>query len=307
MDFLTYQFPVSGVETSILLPPLVAFVISFFAAMGGVSGAFLILPFQMSFFGFVSPAVSATNFVYNIVAIPSGVCRYIHEKRMVWPLTWIMIVGTLPGILIGYYFRIYFLPNPGGFKFFVGCVLLYIAVRLIFEVVSKGKSSNKGNNFIAEEANPHWSEVRNVSVSWEKTEYEFQGEIYSFGTASMFFLSFVVGIVGGIYGVGGGAIIAPFCIAVFHLPVYTVAGASLLGTFISSIAGVGFYSTLPGPEGLSTSPDWLLGLLFGVGGFAGLYLGARLQKFMPERFIKGMLGAATLFVAWRYIGQFLFR
>lgn len=43
----------------------------------------------------------------------------------------------------------------------------------------------------------------------------------------IFTLSFVVGIVGGIYGIGGGAIIAPFFVTFFGLPVYTVAGAAL--------------------------------------------------------------------------------
>ncbi len=307
MDFLTYQFPVSGVETSILLPPMVAFVISFFASMGGVSGAFLILPFQMSVLHFVSPAVSATNFVYNIVAIPSGVYRYIKEGRMLWPLVWTMVLGTLPGILIGYYLRVYFLPDPRGFKFFVGCVLLYIAVRLIYQVVGGRKGFNNAKAPSAEESDIPRSLVANVSLSWKKTAFEFRGEKYHYSTIAMLSLSFIVGIVGGTYGVGGGAIIAPFCVAVFHLPVYAIAGASLMGTFISSISGVTFYSILPGPEGLSKSPDWLLGILFGAGGFAGIYLGARAQKFMPERFIKGMLGAATFFVAWRYIGQFLFR
>jgi hypothetical protein len=36
---LQMSFPVSGVTTWIFLPPLVAFVVSFFASMGGVSGA----------------------------------------------------------------------------------------------------------------------------------------------------------------------------------------------------------------------------------------------------------------------------
>ena len=91
------QFSASGVEVSPLIPPLVAFIISFFTSMGGVSGAFLLLPFQMSVLGFTSPAVSATNQLFNIVAIPSGVVRYIREGRMVWPLTWVVIAGTLPG------------------------------------------------------------------------------------------------------------------------------------------------------------------------------------------------------------------
>jgi hypothetical protein len=72
MDFLLMRFPVSGVETYVFIPPLVALVVSFLTSMGGVSGAFLLLPFQMSFLGFTSPAVSSTNFVFNIVAIPSG-------------------------------------------------------------------------------------------------------------------------------------------------------------------------------------------------------------------------------------------
>ena len=72
-------FEASGVEVSPLVPVFVAFGISFFTSMGGVSGAFLLLPFQMSVLGFTSPAVSPTNLVCNIVAIPSGVYQYIRE------------------------------------------------------------------------------------------------------------------------------------------------------------------------------------------------------------------------------------
>ncbi|HSB32861.1 MAG TPA: sulfite exporter TauE/SafE family protein, partial [Nitrospirota bacterium] len=125
-------FPVSGVKTWVFLPPLVAFVVSSLTSMAGVSGAFILLPFQMSVLGFTSPAVSSTNFVYNIVAIPSGVYRYFKEGRMAWPLTWVVIIGTLPGVFIGYYLRILYLPDPRAFKLFVGMVLLYIGGRLLY-------------------------------------------------------------------------------------------------------------------------------------------------------------------------------
>jgi hypothetical protein len=61
---------------------------------------------------------------------------------------------------------------------------------------------------------------------------------------------------------------------------------------------------MPVKHGISTSPDWLLGLLFGAGGFAGMYLGARCQKFMPQKIIKLMLGTIILFLAVKYILQF---
>jgi hypothetical protein len=66
-------FEVAGITVPLWLPPLVAFVISFFTSMVGVSGAFLLLPFQMSVLGYVAPSVSGTNLVFNLVAIPAGV------------------------------------------------------------------------------------------------------------------------------------------------------------------------------------------------------------------------------------------
>ena len=139
MDILEIFFPVSGVKTSILLPPLVALVISFFTSMAGISGAFLLLPFQLSVLNYTAPSVSGTNHVFNITAVPSGVYRYVKENRMVWPLAWVITAGTLPGVFLGFYIRVLYLPDPKVFKFFVGCVLLYIGSRLLKELVSKGK------------------------------------------------------------------------------------------------------------------------------------------------------------------------
>jgi uncharacterized protein len=112
MNFLWVHFPVSGVDTFILFPPLIAFVVSFSTSMAGVPGAFLLLPYQMSVLGYVTPSVSATNQVFNIVGIPSGVYSYIREGRMVWPLTWAVLIGTLPGVFIGAWIRIFYLPAP---------------------------------------------------------------------------------------------------------------------------------------------------------------------------------------------------
>lgn len=318
-------FETAGVEVAPWIPPLVALVVSFFTSMGGVSGAFLLLPFQMSFLNFTSPSVSATNFVFNIVAIPSGVYRYLKEGRMAWPLTWVVIIGTLPGVFIGYYLRVLYLPDPRAFKLFVGCVLLYIGVRLIYELTGKasaGKSKMKiledkfreRTKQIKEQQKsrvasglPPEAVVKTISASFTRIEYEFWGERFSYSTIAMFFLAFAVGIIGGTYGIGGGAIIAPFCVAVFHLPVYTIAGAALMGTLITSVAGVVFYSIIPAKAGMATSPDWLLGFLFGAGGFIGIYLGARFQKFVPQKAIKLMLGTIIIFLAIRYISQYFIK
>jgi uncharacterized membrane protein YfcA len=115
---------------------------------------------------------------------------------------------------------------------------------------------------------------------------------------------FGVGIISGIYGIGGGAIIAPFLVAQLKLPVYTVPGATLLATFVTSLAGVVGYQLMAAyyPT-LSVSPDWVLGLLFGVGGVFGTWFGGSCQKFLSPHWIKLILCFCVLFVAFRYLSE----
>jgi len=322
MDFFRVSFSVSGVESLVFVPPLVAFVISFFTSMGGVSGAFLLLPFQMSFLGYTNPSVSATNQLFNIVAIPSGVYLYYKEGRMVWPLTWAVIIGTLPGVFIGAIVRVAYLPDPRSFKLFAALVLLSIGGRMVLDLLRKPRSgANKASaeqrfqelvrrhRKEAEKTDPAGAEplpgIKVTCFDLKRVGYDFYGEHCEAPTWGIFALSFAVGIVGGIYGIGGGAIIAPFFVSFFSLPVYTVAGAALMGTFVTSVAGVIFYQTIaPYYPNTSVAPDWLLGFLFGIGGMAGMYLGARLQKFVPAKAIKWMLAGIIVFTAAKYVAGY---
>jgi hypothetical protein len=54
-------FSASGVEVNPLIPPLVALVVSTFTSMGGISGAFLLLPFQVSVLNSTSPSVGSVS------------------------------------------------------------------------------------------------------------------------------------------------------------------------------------------------------------------------------------------------------
>ncbi|MBU1689198.1 MAG: sulfite exporter TauE/SafE family protein [Gammaproteobacteria bacterium] len=299
MDWLALTFPVSGVHTWLWLPPLVAFTISFFTSMVGISGAFLLLPFQMSILSYTAPSVSATNLVYNLVATPGGVYRYLREGRMVWPLVWVIVVGTLPGIVIGYFLRVRYLPDPRDFKLFAGLVLLYIGYRVLAEFLPWHEKPR------TETTTPQpVTAIRMLQFSLARTSFSFGEQTYSFSVPAMFLLALVVGVIGGIYGIGGGAIIAPFCVALFGLPVHAIAGAAIAGTLFTSVAGVALYSLLPAPVGMATQPDWALGLLFGLGGFAGMYFGARCQKRVPQKTLKLLLGLLLMILAGYYIFTF---
>ncbi|MEK7403664.1 MAG: sulfite exporter TauE/SafE family protein [Acidobacteriota bacterium] len=291
------HFPVSGVDCSPLLPPLVAFAISSLTASAGISGAVLLLPFQVSVLGYTSPGVSPTNLIYNIVAIPGGVYRYFREGRMMWPLTWAVLAGSVPGAIAGAIIRVLYLPNPRSFKLFAGLVLLFLGGRLLVELLRRPARAGQGRL-------PPGAVVSTRLSTLTRVEYTFLGETFSFSPAMMFIVSLVVGVVGGIYGIGGGAFISAFVVAVLRLPVYTIAGACLFGTFVTSIAGVASFELLGLSAGPVARPDWALGSLFGLGGLLGTYLGARLQKYLPERWIRLFLGLVINGLALTYIVQF---
>jgi uncharacterized membrane protein YfcA len=296
-EFLSFYFPVSGTETLIFIPSLVAFIISFFTSMAGISGAFLLLPFQMSVLGFSTPSVSSTNLLYNVTGTPGGVYRYLKEGRLVWPIAITIVSGIIPGVLIGYYLRVKYLPDPSAFKLFVGLVLMVVAFRLIREAWTNKTES-------AAEICGLNDKVVSPSIGFNKIRFDFKGITYTIQSIGLIMLSFAVGIISGIYGIGGGSIIAPFCIAFFRLPVHTIAGAVLLGTFTSSAAGVIFYSFIS-INGSTAAPDWALGILFGIGGLFGMYFGAKCQRYVPEKIIKIILALIILSIATKYILQFI--
>ncbi|MBW2621540.1 MAG: sulfite exporter TauE/SafE family protein, partial [Deltaproteobacteria bacterium] len=235
--------------------------------------------------------------------------------------------GTLPGVAIGAVLRVKYLPDPRFFKFFVGLVLLYIGFRLVYDLFSQGNKASAGSKALEEKFNqrlqkareqktsrfssglPPEARVKTLEISLKKISYAFYGETFTFSTLGVTGLSFLVGIVGGTYGIGGGAILAPFFVTFFGLPVYTIAGATLGATFLTSVFGVVFYQFIVPlfvVSDLSVKPDWLLGAAFGLGGLAGIYLGARFQRFVPARFIKIVLATILIIVAARYVSQLFF-
>ena len=293
-------FPTAEIEVSPFVPPLVAFAVSFFTSMGGISGAFLLLPFQMTFLGYTNTSVSATNQLYNVFSNPGGVFRYYREKRMLWPLSWIVMAGAVPGVVIGGLVRINWLADVRPFKLFVALVLLGIGLEMIRDLLGwmRFKPAPKY------EQSPPKPYVEVVERNLSRVSYTFDGYLYSFSVPILLFYSIAVGLVGGIYGIGGGAILSPFLVSLFGLPVHAIAGALLLGTFLASLAGVlgyGFLGLFSSLDGIGADP--LLGLLLGLGGLMGSYLGARCQRFVPARRIKWGLALILLFTSLRYLWQ----
>jgi uncharacterized membrane protein YfcA len=117
-------------------------------------------------------------------------------------------------------------------------------------------------------------------------------------------LALVVGVIGGIYGIGGGSVLGPVLVG-RGMPVARVAPAALASTFATSVAGAATFALLSLTGSGDIAPDWHLGLACGLGGFIGGYLGARLQPHLPETALRLLLGTLATALGALYAAQSL--
>jgi hypothetical protein len=231
-----------------------------------VSGAVLLLPFQVGVLGTPSPAVTPTNLLYNVVATPGALYRYRRQRQTGDRLTAILVVGTVPGVIVGSIIRVWLLPGARVFEVVIAAVLIPLGVWLLL--------SREPENGMR---------LRPGVLS---------GPVLSA-------VAGVVGCVGGIYGIGGGSLLAPLLIGSGR-PAAEVAPATLTATLVTSVAGVVTFLVLSTRHHGAVAPDWAIGLALGLGGVVGGYVGARIQPHLPELVVRRVLGVLVLAIGIRY-------
>lgn len=282
-------FPVAGIELNPLIPLVLGLAVSLVSAPSGISGGLLLLPISINFLGFTSLAVSPTNFIFNIVAVPLGLWRLHVEKRLMWGLGGLILLGLLPGIFVGTILRCTWLSQATDYKVYVALILSVLALGILSNICRRNLLTTKAEKFFA--SNRKVLSDLNCRYSFHLVSYYFGGENFRVSTPRLIFCSLAAGVVGGSYGVGGAAIIAPLLIVFFRIPIYLVSGASLLAGWAGAVFGLFSYLVLwPFISGeASIGPDWGLGLLFGLGGIVGVYLGSVCQRFLPSLPLKIIL------------------
>jgi uncharacterized protein len=252
-----------------------AFVIAVLATPAGVSGAVLLLPFQVGVLGTPSPAVTPTNLLYNVVAAPGALYRYWRQGQTGGRLALVLIAGTLPGVVAGSVIRVELLPGARVFDLVVAGVLLPLGLWLA--LTRPGFPHDTGSS-----GGTGGQQVRVIPVP------------------ALVLLAAAVGCVGGIYGIGGGSILAPVLIGSGRRPA-EVAPAALASTFVTSVAGVITFTVLSAHAHGPVAPDWPTGIALGAGGLAGAYTGARIQARLPDVLIRRLVGVLVLAIGARYL------
>ena len=247
---------------------IAAFVIAVASTPAGISGAVLLLPFQVTVLGTPSPAVTPTNLLYNVVATPGALYRYWRQGQTGGRLALVLIAGTVPGVIAGSVIRVELLPGPRVFDLVIAAVLAPLGIWLALTRPSRAGEPDRPARLIP------------VPV--------------------LVVLAAAVGCVGGIYGIGGGSILAPILIGSGR-PASEVAPAALASTFVTSVGGVITFTLLSLHQHSPVAPSWPTGIALGIGGLAGGYLGARIQSRLPDVLIRRLVGVLVMAIGARYL------
>jgi uncharacterized membrane protein YfcA len=251
-----------------LLGFLAGFLIATITSPVGVSGAVFLLPVQLSMFGVPNPQVTPTNLLYNVLSGPGALLRYSRQGQLRGPLASHLVLGSAPGVIIGAVLRVYVASDPTTFRLVAAAVLLPTGLFILRTTRPRPARPSR------QPLSP-----RTISVA-----------------------AFVVGILGGIYGIGGGSILGPILVG-SGMAVSQVAPAALASTFVTSVVGVATFAVLQLNAAGSIAPDWSLGVACGLGGLFGGYLGASLQRRLPEAFLRTLLGLLAVCLAVVYAVQ----
>lgn len=229
----------------------------------GVSGAVFLVPVQVSVLGTPSPSLTPTNLLYNLIAIPGALWRYHRAGTLRSRLATTLVLGTLPGVIAGAVIRVELLSGPEAFYLVIAALLIPLGAWLAFGTPPRPSARR------------------------------------SLDQRPLVAMSLIVGVVGGIYGIGGGSILAPVLVGT-GFAVAEVAPAALAATFLTSIAGVVTYALLSIGKGGEIAPDWIVGISLGVGGLLGSFVGATLQGRIAEGPLRRTLGVLALILGVRY-------
>ena len=255
-----------------LAPLLIGFLVAIVTTPAGVSGAFLLVPVQISLLDITTPGVTATNLLFNVFSTPGGILSFRRQRSLDARLVRTILTGTVPAVILGSVLRVTVFEGPTTFKAFVGIVLMVLGANLVLQTI------------FVREGSP------------------VEGKLAGGGVVVA--LAAGAGLIGGIYGISGGSIIAPALVGLWGLPVRRVAPAVLLSTLVTSIVGVLSFQMLDliAAEGAARrGPDLILAATFGLGGFLGSAVGARSSDLVPEGGLRVLLGVIGAVLGMTYV------
>lgn len=262
------------------VPELVLLIISgilvgILGTLIGAGGGFLLVPTLIIFFGFSPQHAIGTSLGIVFLNALSGTFSYIAQKRIDYELGVKFAVVAVPGVILGAVMTQTFSLNV--FSIIFGLLLILMAYLLLFTkefyIVCRNAIEAPKTRVLCDAIGQVHTYTPDLSIG-------FAG-------------SFFVGVISGLFGIGGGIIHVPL-MNFIRIPIHIATATSHFIIVITSLFGAIIFMGLK-------EIDYDYSLFIGIGTIFGAYWGAKIAIITGSEVIKKIIGFVLLLLALKLI------
>ncbi len=255
-----------------------------YGTMVGAGGGFLVVPAMLLIYHVRPEQAAGTGLAVVFLNASSGTISYARQGRVDYKAGLLFALATLPGAVSGAY--VSRLLTGRVFDLIFGFLLLAIAVFLIIRPTAQEEYAEA----LLEEAEqlPWWRVRRRLTDAGGESFH------YRYNVLAGMAISFAVGLLSSVLGIGGGIIHVPVLIHVLGFPAHIATATS---HFILAISALVAGSTHAALGHVLVGPA----LLMGIGVAGGAQLGAPLARRLRGSLVIRLLSLALILVALRLL------
>lgn len=256
-------------------------------ALVGLGGGVILVPatlfigINLGYIPSITPqTVVGLSVVMMIFTGLASTLTHMKSKTVDYKTGFIFFAGSVPGTMFGAWI------NKGldlpSFNLYFGILLIILAIILII------RDKLKPVNWFVEHG------TKRTYVDNEGKEY-----VYGYPIWFAFLLTFVVGCMSGLFGIGGGSMIVPAMLILFLFPPHVAIATSMFLVFLTSIVNSASHIYLG-------NVPWLYTLPVIPGAYIGAKLGATINKKLKSDTLVFILRIILLLLGIRSIIDGLF-
>lgn len=263
--------------SQLVLLILLGFGVGFLGTLIGAGGGFVLVPVLLLLYPEMMPeAITSISLGVVFLNAASGSYAYGKMKRIDVKSALIFALATLPGAIIGAFLTSFI--SRGVFNFILGCLLILVSVFLLI--------------------NPHYRTEKQVrKKNWtHRLLVDNKGEHYdyAFNLRTGIIISFFVGFLSSLLGIGGGIVHVPALTIFLNFPVHIATATSHFILAVMALAGT-IVHIFQG----NLKHNWGMMLSIGLGVILGAQLGAYVSHHVKQKVIIISLASALLLVGVR--------
>jgi uncharacterized membrane protein YfcA len=252
----------------IILFLITGFVAGAFGGLLGLGGATILVPALTLGFGLPVHLAIAVSLISNVFVSATATIGYNRRELIQWKTVYVMTLGSIAGVIIGTAIAT---RSPADLiKLMFGVFLLVLVLEGILRV--QRKQSDK--------------------PATEPEKHNLPGF-----TA----LGFIMGLLGAMLGIGGGAVATPVQHTFFKVPLKNAIANSLATIIISAFLGAMLYFLMGAGHLFSAEEALITAIAVVPGSVSGARFATVAERHVPERYIKYIFYAAILYIAYNMI------